>query len=257
MAKKTSSKKVSPSRKTAASKRTDTGKGDSRIAASTAKKGGQAPQAEAGDRVRRGKKPVKAGDGVASGAKAKGGAKEAPAPGGKKAARTKKVNGQGAASPQLSLEGIADSEVFPKDFLAEQRALLLGLRDELVDTMAGVARDNLREHGRSGDASAFGMHQADAGSDAYDRDFALHLLSQEQDALYEINEALKRIETGNYGICEVSGKAIPEPRLRALPFARLTVECQSQVERDNRANAYGRQGGPVFKRAVLDTDNGG
>ena len=53
------------------------------------------------------------------------------------------------------------------------------------------------------------MHQADAGSDVYDRDFALSLLSQEQDALYEIDQALKRIELGTYGICEMSGKSIP------------------------------------------------
>ncbi|HUF62484.1 MAG TPA: TraR/DksA C4-type zinc finger protein [Verrucomicrobiales bacterium] len=194
---------------------------------------------------------MKSGEAAASSGKSKAGSKGTKSPG-----RGKGVNGRGAAKPQLSLEGIADSEVFTKSFLAEQRALLLGLRDDLVDTMAGVARDNLREHGRSGDASAFGMHQADAGSDSYDRDFALHLLSQEQDALYEINEALKRIENGHYGICEVSGKPIPEPRLRALPFARLTVECQSQLERDNRVNAYGRHGGPVFKRAVLDADSG-
>src|SRR6266436_5872450 len=78
------------------------------------------------------------------------------------------------------------------------------------------------------EASAFGMHQADAGSDAYDRDFALSLLSQEQDALYEIDQALKRIELGTYGKCEMSGKPIPHARLEAIPFARFTVECQSQ-----------------------------
>jgi RNA polymerase-binding transcription factor DksA len=80
------------------------------------------------------------------------------------------------------------------------------------------------------------MHQADAGSDAYDRDFALSLLSQEQDALYEIEEALKRIEAGVYGICEMSGKPIPHPRLEAIPFARCTVECQSQIEKEKKGH---------------------
>ncbi len=79
------------------------------------------------------------------------------------------------------------------------------------------------------------MHQADAGSDAYDRDFALNLLSQEQDALYEIDEALKRIELGTYGVCEMSGKPINHERLEAIPFTRFTVECQSQIERQNKA----------------------
>ena len=80
------------------------------------------------------------------------------------------------------------------------------------------------------------MHQADAGSDAYDRDFAFSLLSQEQDALYEIDQALKRIEVGTYGICEMSGKPIPHARLEAIPFARFTVECQSQLEKQNKAS---------------------
>jgi RNA polymerase-binding transcription factor DksA len=75
------------------------------------------------------------------------------------------------------------------------------------------------------------MHQADAGSDAYDRDFALSLLSQEQDALYEIEEALKRVDAGTYGVCEMSGEKIAQARLEALPFARYTVECQAQIEK--------------------------
>jgi DnaK suppressor protein len=78
-------------------------------------------------------------------------------------------------------------------------------------------------------------NQADAGSDAYDRDFALNLLSQEQDALYEIEEALKRFDAGTYGICEMSGKPIPQARLEAIPFARFTVECQTQIEKRQKS----------------------
>jgi RNA polymerase-binding transcription factor DksA len=100
--------------------------------------------------------------------------------------------------------------------------------------MQGVAKDTLRSRAEGSEASAFGMHQADAGSDAYDRDFALSLLSQEQDALYEIEEALKRMELGCYGVCEMSGKKISTARLEALPFARYTVECQSEVERQKK-----------------------
>ncbi|MEM6910685.1 MAG: TraR/DksA family transcriptional regulator [Verrucomicrobiota bacterium] len=127
-----------------------------------------------------------------------------------------------------------------KKFLAKQKAKLLELRDELVDAMEGVVGNTIRG---DGDSSAFGMHQADAGSDAYDRDFALSLLSQEQDAFQEIELALKRVEDGTYGVCEVSRKEIPELRMEAIPFARLTVECQSEFERQmklygNRARAY-------------------
>jgi RNA polymerase-binding transcription factor DksA len=121
-------------------------------------------------------------------------------------------------------------------FTRKQKEKLLQLRDAMVDSMAGVAQDTLRSRAEGSEASAFGMHQADAGSDAYDRDFALSLLSQEQDALYEIDQALKRIELGTYGKCEMSGKPIPRPRLEAIPFARFTVQCQSQLEKQNKAS---------------------
>jgi DnaK suppressor protein len=121
-------------------------------------------------------------------------------------------------------------------FTRKQKEKLLQLRDAMVDSMAGVAQDTLRSRAEGSEASAFGMHQADAGSDAYDRDFALSLLSQEQDALYEIDQALKRVEMGTYGKCEMSGKPIPHARLEAIPFARFTVECQSQLEKQNKAS---------------------
>jgi DnaK suppressor protein len=121
-------------------------------------------------------------------------------------------------------------------FTRKQKEKLLQLRDAMVDSMAGVAQDTLRSRAEGSEASAFGMHQADAGSDAYDRDFALSLLSQEQDALYEIDQALKRIELGTYGVCEMSGKPIPRARLEAIPFARFTVQCQSQLEKQSKAS---------------------
>lgn len=130
-------------------------------------------------------------------------------------------------------EDAADAKLSTFDL--EQKKRLLALRDAMLDSMNGVAQDNLRARAESNEASAFGMHQADAGSDAYDRDFALNLLSQEQDALYEIDEALKRIELGTYGVCEMSGKPINKERLQAIPFTRFTVECQSQIERQNKA----------------------
>lgn len=133
------------------------------------------------------------------------------------------------------------------EFVQQQKENLLQLRDHLMDAMAGVAQDNLRSRAEGSEASAFGMHQADAGSDAYDRDFALNLLSQEQDALYEIEEALKRIEDGTYGICEMSGQAIPVARLEAIPFARLTVECQEQLEKQMaHTRGYGRPTRSLF-----------
>jgi RNA polymerase-binding transcription factor DksA len=163
----------------------------------------------------------------------------------KKAARTTKAakrqrKGSGSkrgitGSPAILL-GLNHRERRLDPFTRKQKEKLLQLRDAMVDSMAGVAQDTLRSRAEGSEASAFGMHQADAGSDAYDRDFALSLLSQEQDALYEIDQALKRIELGTYGKCEMSGKPIPHARLEAIPFARFTVECQSQLEKQNKAS---------------------
>ena len=141
-----------------------------------------------------------------------------------------------SASPREALLGRNHVERKLTPFMRKQKDKLLQLRDAMVDSMAGVAQDTLRSRAEGSEASAFGMHQADAGSDAYDRDFALSLLSQEQDALYEIDQALKRIELGTYGICEMSNKPIPHARLEAIPFARFTVECQSQLEKQSKAS---------------------
>ena len=153
-----------------------------------------------------------------------------------KAARpSAKSRRQSTESPAILL-GLNNREKKLDPFMRQQKQKLLQLRDAMVDSMAGVAQGTLRSRAEGSEASAFGMHQADAGSDAYDRDFALSLLSQEQDALYEIDEALKRIELGTYGKCEMSGKPIPRARLEAIPFARFTVQCQSQLEKQNRAS---------------------
>jgi RNA polymerase-binding transcription factor DksA len=188
-------------------------------------------------------KPSKPAKKTASPAK-KPAAKKAPAATKKppaRAGKSPKANGarknfasENAQQTILSTKNNKQKRLDP--FVRGQKDKLLQLRDAMVDSMAGVAKDNLRSRAEGSEASAFGMHQADAGSDAYDRDFALSLLSQEQDALYEIDQALKRIELGTYGICEMSGKPISHARLEAIPFARFTVECQSQLEKQNKAS---------------------
>jgi DnaK suppressor protein len=179
----------------------------------------------------------------------------------KKVSRTAKTAKRGLSksrketteSPALLL-GMNHREKRLDPFVRQQKEKLLQLRDAMVDSMAGVAQDTLRSRAEGSEASAFGMHQADAGSDAYDRDFALSLLSQEQDALYEIDQALKRIELGTYGKCEMSGKQIPRARLEAIPFARFTVECQSQLEKQNKASRVRQSVTSLFG---LTEDEGG
>lgn len=163
-------------------------------------------------------------------------------------------------SPKAKAPKKADAPATPAEngkqsvFFGKQRERLLALKDTLLDSMNGVAKDSLRSRAEGSEASAFGMHQADAGSDAYDRDFALSLLSQEQDSLYEIDEALKRIELGSYGVCEMSGKPIPHARLEALPFTRYTVECQAELEKRNR---FQRVRQPVTSLFGLADEEGG
>ncbi len=166
---------------------------------------------------------------------------------------SKKAPAKSAANTAAKTLPAKKAPVKLSPFHQKQRERLLALKDTLLDSMNGVAKDSLRSRAEGSEASAFGMHQADAGSDAYDRDFALSLLSQEQDSLYEIDEALKRLDQGNYGTCEMSGKAIPHPRLEALPFTRYTVECQAELEKRNR---FHRVRQPVTSLFGLSDEDG-
>jgi RNA polymerase-binding transcription factor DksA len=103
---------------------------------------------------------------------------------------------------------------------------LLELREQLVRQMNGLAKESAQE------LAGYSLHMADSGTDNFDRDFALSLLSSDQDAVYEIEEALKRIERKTYGVCELTGKPIPRARLEAIPWTRFTVEAQAQLERE-------------------------
>ena len=104
------------------------------------------------------------------------------------------------------------------------------------------------------DGSALATHSGDAGSDAYDRDFAHCLLFQDQNALIEIEHALRRIESGSYGICEMSGEPIPVSRLEAIPFARFTVECQAEIEKQQKLTPGWRSIPSLFSPAHEEED---
>jgi DnaK suppressor protein len=103
---------------------------------------------------------------------------------------------------------------------------LLELREQLTKQMNGLAQESAQE------MAGYSLHMADSGTDNFDRDFALSLLSSDQDAVFEIEEALKRIERKTYGVCELTGKNIPKARLEAIPWTRFTVDAQAQLERE-------------------------
>ena len=141
--------------------------------------------------------------------------------------------------------------------------LLVELRQHLQDELDLHTSDTLMHSARedAGDLSSYGSHQADAGTDTFDRDFALSLVSSEQDALYEIEEAIRRILDGTYGLCEQTGEAIKKERLEAVPFARFSLEGQKEYEKNKNSRKNDRGIGEIFSdqsdapKIMTDEDN--
>lgn len=98
------------------------------------------------------------------------------------------------------------------------------LRERILEHRERMAKSAKEEQ------STYSLHMADAGTDQYDCDFALSMVSADQNALYEIDEALNRIRNGSYGICELSGQPIEEERLEVLPWTRFSAAAQRELE---------------------------
>ena len=130
---------------------------------------------------------------------------------------------------------ISEKKSHSQKFIDQKKQRLLDLQDQLINLVEGTTKDLQNSVDSSHGASS--LHKGDAGTDTYDQDFALSVLSMENDALYEIREALERIKTGVYGICEVSGTLISEVRLEALPFTRYSIEVQKQREDEKLTRA--------------------
>ena len=141
------------------------------------------------------------------------------------------------AAKKVTRIKVPTKPVVLRGFAKKQHQRLLDLRDGILDAMYGVTHDTLKNTDGM-ETGGGGMHTGDAGSDSYDRDFALNLLAKEQDALSEVEQAITRAETGLYGVCEMSGERIPNERLEAIPFARYTVGCQALWEKENGNNRH-------------------
>jgi DnaK suppressor protein len=126
---------------------------------------------------------------------------------------------------------VDESEV-PEKFRRYYR-LLLDLRTHVLTQLGEHTEETLLKSSKddSGDLSGYGQHMADAGTDTFDRDFALSLVSSEQEALSEIEAAIKRVHDGSYGVCEATQKPIAKERLLAVPFTRYSTEAKKEVER--------------------------
>ncbi len=83
--------------------------------------------------------------------------------------------------------------------------------------------------GRS-ETSSLPIHLADLGSDNFEQELTLSLVGSEKEALEKIEFALERIADGSYGKCEDCGKKIPEPRLEAIPYTAVCVQCAAVQE---------------------------
>jgi len=154
-------------------------------------------------------------------------------------------------------------EDVPEKFRRYYR-MLLELRSIVLEKLGEHTEDTLMKSAKddSGDLSGYGQHMADAGTDTFDRDFALSLVSSEQEALSEIEAAIKRIHDGTYGVCEISQKPIPKERLLAVPFTRYTAEAQKDVERHShraqqRGGLFGDATDEEGGSKMSDDDSGG
>ena len=101
--------------------------------------------------------------------------------------------------------------------------------DELNGNMDDIRDDlNIDSKGNASLAqdSVYSVHMADAGTDSYEREKGFHLMNRETDYINFLNLALQRIDSGEFGICAVCGKKIPEERMMEVPNATKCVSCK-------------------------------
>jgi RNA polymerase-binding protein DksA len=105
----------------------------------------------------------------------------------------------------------------------DYKAMLLGMRQQLSGQISSLKRDSLQRNDS--------VVSDEDGTDAFERQFALKIASSEQNSLFDIDDALRRLAQGTYGICEECACTVETPRLKALPFVRLCIKCQSETEK--------------------------
>lgn len=112
--------------------------------------------------------------------------------------------------------------------------LLLELRKKIAGNLRQIEGETLNTSQRdaSGDLSGYSYHMADMASDNYDRELNIGLATNEQQILNDIDTALKMIDAGTYGICEIYGTPIPKKRLLAMPYTRLSKRAQEEEEKN-------------------------
>jgi RNA polymerase-binding transcription factor DksA len=122
-----------------------------------------------------------------------------------------------------------------KSDLDSFRETLLNLRSRFSGDVSQLADEALRSMGgeASGSLSNAPLHMADLGTDAFEQEFTLNLLQNQEEALAEIGHALDRIDRGSFGRCEECQNPIPKGRLQALPYARHCVDCARKLQKSS------------------------
>jgi len=162
--------------------------------------------------------------------------------------------GAGKRKPKATTEAILGNSTgnakIPAKWQAHYRRLMK-MRAEI-----NLERSRLVEQARELKHRAHGDNIADAGTDTYDQDFALGIASSEQQALFEIEEALNRLRTGRYGICEATGARIDPARLEAIPWTRFSTEAERDLEASNAVDRarIGERGDLIGSTESLDEE---
>ena len=117
--------------------------------------------------------------------------------------------------------------------LAAERERLDGVKATFDDELLGEQS----ESESVSELSSYDQHQADMGTETFEREKDLSILEQVEAELGDVEHALRRLDEGTYGTCEIDGKPIPDDRLEAMPATRLCLEHQAQAEREVRISA--------------------
>jgi DnaK suppressor protein len=126
----------------------------------------------------------------------------------------------------------AVKSLFGKPQLALIRKEILKEREQLLEQITSITGESAKsQKDAAGDLSGYTLHMADMATDMYNREFSLELAEGERERLYNLEEALKRIEEGSYGRCDSCNGAISKPRLKALPQAKCCIKCQEKQEK--------------------------
>jgi DnaK suppressor protein len=130
---------------------------------------------------------------------------------------------------------VAVNKVMKKDH-KHFETRLLAERQRLTKELGYLEQNVLKQNQRdsSGDLSGYSFHMADVGTDAMEREKAFLFASAEGRAIYDVDEALRRLYNGVYGTCESCGQPIARERLEVVPHARLCVRCKEREEKGAR-----------------------